>query len=93
MNNNNNNMDNNNNNNGNRNGDDADNDYKNKSDLDDEEDFPEYANEQNKKLNHIIKEKRKLIKEFRGKFMEKIDRMTVIQEHFKNVKNELIHTQ
>jgi len=44
-------------------------------------------------LNHIIKEKRKLIKEFRMKYEEKSDRMKVLKEHYKNVNNELLNTQ
>lgn len=62
-------------------------------DESEDDDFPEYANEQNKKLNHIIKEKRKLIKEFRMKYQEKSDRVKVLKEHYKNVNNELLNTQ
>jgi hypothetical protein len=35
-------------------------------------DFPEYANEQNKQLNQIIKEKRKLNKEIFTKLNDRI---------------------
>ncbi|KAL4481667.1 hypothetical protein ABPG74_007756 [Tetrahymena malaccensis] len=62
-------------------------------DEDDDDDFPEYANEQNKRLNEIIKKKRKLIKDISAKIEEKSDRTKVLQEHLKNVEQELLHTQ
>lgn len=68
------------------------NNQQNQEDESEDDDFPEYANEQNKKLNHIIKEKRKLIKEFRMKYEEKSDRVIVLKEHYKNVNNELLNT-
>jgi len=59
----------------------------------DDDDFPEYANEHNKQLNQIIKEKRKLIKELRSKIEDVVDRSKVLKEHLKNVRSELINTQ
>lgn len=59
----------------------------------DDDDFPEYANEHNKQLNQIIKEKRKLIKELRTKIEDVVERSRVLKEHLKNVRSELINTQ
>jgi len=59
----------------------------------DNDDFPEYANEHNKQLNQIIKEKRKLIKELNVKIEDVQERSKVIKEHLKNVRTELINTQ
>jgi hypothetical protein len=56
-------------------------------------DFPEYANEQNKQLNMIIKEKRQLNKEIYHKLLDREDRTKVLQDHLKNVQYELLHTQ
>ena len=58
-----------------------------------DDDFPEYANEQNKQLNEIIKEKNRLIKHIKRKTEEKNDRVKVLGEHFENVQHELLHTQ
>lgn len=33
-----------------------------------------------------------MTKEIRAKYTERKDRMGVLKEHFKNVKNELVHT-
>ena len=55
-------------------------------------DFPEYANEQNKQLNQIIKEKRSLNKEIYHKLMDRDDRTKILKDHLKNVQYELLHT-
>jgi len=59
----------------------------------DDDDFPEYANEHNKQLNQIIKEKRKLTKDLRSKIEDVVERSKVLKEHLKNVRSELINTQ
>lgn len=62
-------------------------------DEEDDDDFPEYANEHNKQLNQIIKEKRKLIKELNTKIEDVVERKKVLNEHLKNVRSELVNTQ
>ena len=58
-----------------------------------ENDFPDYANDENKNFNAEIKEK----KEFIGRFGEEIEeieeRVKILSDHFKNVQEELVHTQ
>lgn len=58
-----------------------------------DDDFPEYANQQNKELHQIIIEKRRLTKELAEKIDEKSERVKVLEEHLKNVKSELLNTQ
>jgi len=58
-----------------------------------DDDFPEYANEHNKQLNQIIREKRKLTKELNSKIEDVIERSKVLKDHLKNVRSELINTQ
>jgi hypothetical protein len=60
---------------------------------DDDDDFPEYANEKNKQLNQIVKQKKKLINEIATNIEEKSSRLGVLKDHLKNVQNELVHTQ
>jgi len=57
------------------------------------DDFPDYANEHNKQLNQIIKEKRKIIKELNTKIEDVVERGKVLKDHLKNVRSELINTQ
>jgi coiled-coil domain-containing protein 39 len=57
-----------------------------------EKDFPDYANDENKGLNSEIKEK-----DFISRFSEEIEeideRVKILSDHFKNVQEELVHTQ
>merc|ERR1712169_38902 len=64
-------------------------------DLADEvdDDFPEYANEANKEKNRIIQEKAKNVKMLATDLEENKDRLSVLNEHLKNVEKELVHTQ
>ena len=63
----------------------------NNYDLDD--DFPEYANEQNKELNQIVREKIKMVQQLNIEIEEHNDRFKILQEHLKSVQQELVHTQ
>lgn len=63
----------------------------NNYDLDDN--FPEYANEQNKELNLIVREKIQLIQHLSIEIEEHNERLKVLQDHLKSVQQELIHTQ
>ena len=63
----------------------------NNYDLD--EDFPEYANDQNKELNLIVREKIQLIHHLNIEIEEHNERLKILQEHLRSVKQELIHTQ
>ena len=58
-----------------------------------EKDFPEYANDENKALNSEIKEKKDFISRFSEEIEEIEDRVKILSEHFKNVQEELVHTQ
>ncbi|KAM3137530.1 hypothetical protein pb186bvf_010320 [Paramecium bursaria] len=58
-----------------------------------EDDFPDYANEQNKEINDNIKLKRKLIRNITRKIEERSDKVQVLSEHLKNIQQELLHTQ
>ena len=55
----------------------------NNYDLDD--DFPEYANEQNKELNQIVREKIKMVQQLNIEIEEHNDRFKILQEHLKSV--------
>ncbi|CAI2383185.1 unnamed protein product [Moneuplotes crassus] len=63
----------------------------NNYDLD--EDFPEYANDQNKELNLIVREKIQLIHHLNIEIEEHNERLKILEEHLRSVKQELIHTQ
>ena len=63
----------------------------NNYDLD--EDFPEYANDQNKELNLIVREKIQLIHHLNIEIEEHNERLKILQEHLRSVKQELVHTQ
>ena len=63
----------------------------NNYDLD--EDFPEYANDQNKELNLIVREKIQLIHHLNIEIEEHSERLKILEEHLRSVKQELIHTQ
>jgi len=63
----------------------------NNYDLD--EDFPDYANDQNKELNLIVREKIQLIHHLNIEIEEHNERLKILQEHLKSVQQELIHTQ
>ena len=58
-----------------------------------ENDFPDYANEDNKNLNGEIKEKKEFISRFSEEIEEISERVKVLSDHFKNVQDELVHTQ
>ena len=58
-----------------------------------ENDFPEYANEENKNFNSEIKEKKEFISRFSEEIEEIKERVTILGEHLKNVQEELVHTQ
>jgi chromosome segregation ATPase len=58
-----------------------------------DEDFPDYANDQNKELNLIVKEKIQLIHHLNIEIEEHNERLKILQEHLRSVKQELIHTQ
>lgn len=52
-------------------------------DLDD--DFPDYANEQNKELNQIVREKVKLVSQLGLEIEEHQERLKILDEHLKSV--------
>ena len=58
-----------------------------------ENDFPDYANEDNKNLNGEIKEKKEFISRFSEEIEEISERVKILSDHFKNVQDELVHTQ
>jgi len=60
-------------------------------DLD--EDFPPYANDQNKELNQIVREKVRLVAQLGLEIEEHQERLKILTEHLKSVKMELVHTQ
>ena len=59
-------------------------------DLD--EDFPPYANDQNKELNQIVREKVRLVAQLNLEIEEHQERLKILEEHLKSVKMELVHT-
>ena len=59
-------------------------------DLD--EDFPPYANDQNKELNQIVREKVRLVAQLGLEIEEHQERLKILEEHLKSVKMELVHT-
>lgn len=61
--------------------------------YDPQHDFPSYANEDNKKVNNEIKEKKDFIYRFTEEIEEVEERVKILKEHFKNVQEELVHTQ
>ena len=62
-------------------------------DPDEDDDFPEYANEANKKLNENIKQEKRTIKQIDTKIEDLAARLGVMREHHKNIKQELRNTQ
>ena len=60
-------------------------------DLD--EDFPPYANEQNKSLNQIVRDKVRIVAQLGLEIEEHQERLKILVEHLKSVKMELVHTQ
>ena len=58
-----------------------------------EKDFPEYANDENKSFNNEILEKKEFISKFSEEIEEIEERVKILSEHFKNVQDELVHTQ
>lgn len=61
--------------------------------YDHDDDFPDYANDQNKELNMIISEKVQLIHHLNIEIEEHQERLKILEEHLKSVQQELIHTQ
>ncbi len=61
--------------------------------YDQDEDFPEYANDQNKELNIIISEKVQLVHHLGIEIEEHQERLKILEEHLKSVQQELITTQ
>ena len=61
--------------------------------IGEEDDFPVYANEANKRLNKIIREKTKLLNQFKSEAEVNIERIKILEEHLKSVSDELVHTQ
>jgi chromosome segregation ATPase len=57
------------------------------------DDFPPYANDENKRLNGEIKEKRGFITRFHEEIEQLEDRVKILTEHLKNIQQELLHTQ
>ena len=60
-------------------------------DLD--EDFPPYANDQNRELNQIVREKVRLNAQLGLEIEEHQERLKILEDHLKSVKMELVHTQ
>ena len=58
-----------------------------------EDDFPDYANQANKELNEVIKQKRGFISGISEEIEEIQERVKVLRDHLKNVQAELINTQ
>lgn len=53
--------------------------------YDHDEDFPEYANDQNKELNTIIQEKVQFIHSLNIEIEEHQERLTILLDHLKSV--------
>jgi len=62
-------------------------------DSDDDDNLPEFANDENKKLKELTKEKKKLIKKINKDVSKDLERKKILQEHLKNVEEELLHTK
>lgn len=62
-------------------------------DSDDEDDLPEFANDENKKLNQLVREKKRIIKQINKDFEKNFQRKKILEEHLKNVEQELLHTK
>jgi hypothetical protein len=62
-------------------------------DPEEDDDFPEYANEGNKKLNENIKIERRNNKQISLKIEDYKERLNVMKEHKKNIEQELKNTQ
>lgn len=58
-----------------------------------EDDFPEYANDYNKDLHKKIQQKKREIKEMIEKVDDVRDRYQVMNEHYKNIKVEIKHSE
>lgn len=50
-----------------------------------DDDFPTYANEDNKRLNEEIKDKRGFIEKFNEELEELGERVKILSEHYKSV--------
>ncbi|CAG9320801.1 unnamed protein product [Blepharisma stoltei] len=60
---------------------------------DPQNDFPSYANDENKGLNKEIIEKKEFVYRFTEEIEEINERVKILTDHFKNVQEELVHTQ
>ena len=62
-------------------------------DVDLEHELPAFANAANRELNEVIKDTEKRLLRERSSAKENRERVAVMTEHLKNVKQELAHTQ
>jgi hypothetical protein len=62
-------------------------------DVDLEHELPAFANAANRELNEVIKDTEKRLMRERAAAKENRERVAVMTEHLKNVKQELAHTQ
>ena len=67
----------------------ADEDYQ----SDDSDEIPEFATEENKRLNMLVKEKKKTKKIVEEEVRQDFERHKILKEHLKHVEQELLHTQ
>lgn len=58
----------------------------------DHEELPEFANEENKALAAELSSLEKELEQAKGDYAENVDRMKILTDHLKNVKNEHGHT-
>lgn len=62
-------------------------------DSDEEDDLPEFANDENKKLNQLVREKKRIIKQINKEYDKNFERKKILEEHLKNVQQQLLHTK
>ena len=67
--------------------------YNAEYDSDDDDDLPEFANDENKKLNQLVREKKRIIKQINKEYEKNFERKKILEEHLKNVEQELLHTK
>lgn len=60
---------------------------------DDSDEIPDFVTQENKRLNILVKEKKKAIKEVQKAFDQDFERHKILKEHLKNVEQEQLHTQ
>lgn len=54
-------------------------------DSEDEDQFPEFGNDENKKLYELIRQKKRYIKKVNKEFSKDFERRKILDEHLKNV--------